>query len=292
MSSWYRQILLIIVKVFSFLGSILLKLRRKKSSKQQYPDSTSTIITGNPHIILPGGGIYFFWQAGVVSFLREKNYDVDNFTFSGASAGSLIATLTATNVDFKKATEIVIRLLEDYGACDRPLGLQGIWGEMVETFLDELLPEDAVDRVGDRLSLLVTHVPSFRKHKISSFESRSDLIKTNMASLHIPWFMDGNLTTFHRGKYCMDGAFLSKARHYDRPRPPRSSMRGSASSTVQPSLDVTLDWREDPFLADKPIGQSISAVSSDFTWELLARGRKYASIMEDRGDFRGLPMQV
>jgi hypothetical protein len=102
-------------------------------------------------IVFPGGGIFFYWQAGAVSHLRERGYDLSETALSGASAGALAATLTATNVDFSDATRLALELAEKAGVWDRPQGLQGVWGEMIETWLDELLPENAVSMVESRV---------------------------------------------------------------------------------------------------------------------------------------------
>ena len=118
--------------------------------------------------------------------MREQGYDLDSMTASGASAGALTATLMATKVDFIKATELALQMADDAGIWDRSGGLQGIWGSIIYDWLDQLLPENALDLVGkDRLSLLVTPVPSFGKDKVSNFESRRDLIECNMASVHL-----------------------------------------------------------------------------------------------------------
>lgn len=143
--------------------------------------------TVSPHsttnIVFPGGGIFFYYQAGLVIFLREK-YDLSTCTFSGASAGALTATLTAADIDFYEATELALKLAADAGVWDRSGGLQGIWGPMIEEWLDALLPQ-SIDTLQDRITLLVTPIPSFGKTKISRFENREDLIKCNMASVHL-----------------------------------------------------------------------------------------------------------
>jgi hypothetical protein len=139
-----------------------------------------------PHLVFPGGGIFFYWQAGVVSYLREQGYDLSSCTFSGASAGALTATLASTGVDFYKATDLALELAGDAGVWDRKGGLQGIWGPMIEEWLDELLPPTIIEETADgRLSLLVTPVPTFGKAKITEFRDRKDLIKCNMASVHL-----------------------------------------------------------------------------------------------------------
>lgn len=97
--------------------------------------------------------LFFYWQAGVICYLREQErYDLDALKLGGASAGALTATLTAANVDFYEATELALRLAKDGGVWDREEGLQGIWGPMIETWLDELLPDDVLERVNGRVS--------------------------------------------------------------------------------------------------------------------------------------------
>ena len=60
----------------------------------------------------------------------------------GALLCALNATLTAADVDFYKATDLALQLAADAGVWDRTAGLQGVWGPMIEGWLDELLPPD------------------------------------------------------------------------------------------------------------------------------------------------------
>jgi len=110
---------------------------------------------------------------------------MDRVTVSGASAGALTATLLAANVDFLEATDLALQLAEEAGVWDRSGGLQGIWGSLIEDWLCQLLPDNAAEMVNDKLSLLVTPVPSFGKVKVSTFQDKKDLIKCNMASVHL-----------------------------------------------------------------------------------------------------------
>ena len=161
-------------------------LLRQSSSNSLLLDERNDNAYRQPHLVFPGGGIFFYWQAGVVSHLREQGYDLSSCTFSGASAGALTATLASTGVDFYKATDLALGLAGDAGVWDRKGGLQGIWGPMIEEWLDELLPPTIIDETAEgRLSLLVTTVPTFGKEKITEFRDRKDLIKCNMASVHL-----------------------------------------------------------------------------------------------------------
>ena len=176
------------------------------------------------HLVFPGGGIFFYWQAGAVTYLREAGYDLNQCSMSGASAGALTATLTTNDVCFTDATNLALSLAEEAGVWDRSGGLQGVWGPMIEQWLDELLPDDAHITSSERLALLVTPVPSFGKTRVTQFQDKRDLIRANMASVHLPWFLDGNLTTEFRNKAHIDGSFLSKDYHYV-PEESRASQR-------------------------------------------------------------------
>jgi len=230
-----------------------------------------------PQLIFPGGGIFFYWQAGAVTHLRESGYDLSSVSMSGASAGALTATLAATGVDFLDATDLALQFAQEAGVWDRPLGLQGVWGSLIERWLDDLLPPDAHATANDGpgLQLLVTPVPSFGKTKVTDFRDRSDLIRANMASIHIPWFLDGKLTTRYRDAEHIDGSFLSKATDY--------------VTEVRPKNVVRLDWTKDPAMSDKKLGDFVEALSKEGIWDLVERGKSYAALMEERGDFESLP---
>jgi len=166
----------------------------KNSSTNINSNTTRTTTTTNPlctsssiattNIVFPGGGIFFYHQAGVVNFLREEGYDLSHTSFSGASAGALTATLAATGVDFYEATDLALKMAADAGIWDRSNGLQGIWGPLIEDWLNELLPQ-SIESVQGRITILITPIPSFGKSKISHFEDRNDLIQCNMASVHL-----------------------------------------------------------------------------------------------------------
>jgi len=106
-----------------------------------------------PLILFGGGGIYFYWQIGVVSYLRQQNYNLQStLCFAGASSGALAATLTATNVDASEATTLALDLAERAGVWKRG-SLQGIWGDLIYEWLDQLLPSNALEYVSnDRVS--------------------------------------------------------------------------------------------------------------------------------------------
>lgn len=166
-------------KIKVFKNNLVLQSTIAKN--QSDSDLNGAITT---HIVFPGGGIFFYWYAGLVSFLRESHYDLSSCSFSGASAGALAATLTGLDVDFYAATDLALKMAAEAGVWDRKSGLQGIWGPMIEDWLDRLLPPD-IQPIQGRLTLLVTPIPSFGKVKIHNFIDRQDLIRANLASVHL-----------------------------------------------------------------------------------------------------------
>lgn len=232
-----------------------------------------------PHLIFPGGGIYFYWQAGAVTYLREQGYDLAATTMTGASAGALTATLTATDVDFYKATELALSLAADAGVWDRRRGLQGIWGPIIHNWLDELLPEDAIQRVNSnaRLSLLVTPIPSFGKEKINNFRDREDLISCNAASVHLPWFLNSKLTATFRDRQYIDGSFLARAKDYK-----------CNARNVKSSQPLILNYSLDPSYQSRRLSSFVNAVNPDGIYKMLEDGKRYARTMEEQGIFSSL----
>jgi len=104
------------------------------------------------------------------------------------------------------------RLSTENDIWNRPGGLAGIWAGLIRQWLDELLPADADVRCAGRVRLIATEVPTLRLRYLDEFESREDLIDACMASVHIPFFLDGNASFTYKGKRYVDGSlwdFLS-----------------------------------------------------------------------------------
>jgi hypothetical protein len=110
-----------------------------------------------------------------------------------------VATFAATGVDFHNATDLALQLAARYQVWDRPEGLKGVLHNMIEEWLDALLPLDDDDDVillpesvnGGQLSVLVTPVPFlWEKERITS---RQDLVDFNLASIYLPFFSNGGL---------------------------------------------------------------------------------------------------
>lgn len=274
----YYILLLFLHNVLPFstqLHSLSVRKWQRRSLSAHEPENGNEHV---PHLIFPGGGIYFYWQAGAVTYLREQKYDLSSASITGASAGALSAVLTATQVDFYRATELALQMAAEARVWDRGLGLQGIWGDMIYQWLDELLPQDAVQQVNhtERLTLLVTPVPSFGKLRVNRFRDREDLLRCLMASVHLPWFLDSKFTATFREKPFIDGSFLAREEDYH----PTQSIRSKNSLFV--------DYRLDPTYQSQSLLSFIEAVNPDAIFNMLEDGKRYAKIMEEKGSFAQL----
>jgi len=143
-----------------------------------------------------GGGIFLFWQIGAARAVSEVRQGRTTY-WAGTSAGALCAALTLCHVEPLLAIETAHRLALERDLYRRPLGLLGVWGEILRQWLDVVLPPDADVLCGNLLTIQVTEWRGIRAglrvRRISNFSNRSELIDVLMASVHIPLFLDGSL---------------------------------------------------------------------------------------------------
>jgi predicted patatin/cPLA2 family phospholipase len=162
---------------------------------------------GKKCVICGGGGVFFFWQAGVVKALQQQ-YDLRNedVCFSGASAGSISSILAVCNVNIDDAIEEAMRLADQAEIFRRRGGLLGIWGGLIERWLNFLLPENCHLLCSGRVFISLTKIPSLRRIVVSKFTSKNDLIQACLCSVHIPYFLDGKFSRMYNGDAYIDGS--------------------------------------------------------------------------------------
>lgn len=78
-----------------------------------------------------------------------------------------------------------------------------MWGPLIKRWLHELLPDDAATVCSGRVGFfsLAVWPPLPRRVFVSEFDSKEDLIEAAMASVHIPYFLDGRMTCVHARAY-------------------------------------------------------------------------------------------
>jgi hypothetical protein len=96
----------------------------------------------------------------------------------------------------------------------------------------------------------------------------AQLIDANMASVHLPLFLDNSLTSEFRSKRYIDGSFMSSSQDY-----------GSPETTT------FLDYEGDEKLKQTR-GGFVKLISRDGVWDLIELGYQYAKLKSSRGSFR------
>jgi hypothetical protein len=165
------------------------------------------------HLVFPGGGIFFWWQAGVIRALQQ-HYDLthQNFTMSGASAGSISCVMAACNVNMDHAMDAAVRLAHEAGVFTRARGLVGVWGKLIERWMHEILPPHCHTICSGKVNISVTTINAafvpLHRRVINTFVSKQDVIDACLTSAHIPYVLDGCFSRTYRGETCVDGSFL------------------------------------------------------------------------------------
>jgi hypothetical protein len=135
-----------------------------------------------------GSGVYFFWQLGAMQYLMNK-FHLAKVPMVGASGGGFAAVLSACEVPPEQVLETAYALSLKHNIWERPLGLMGTWGGLVEQWLHDLLPADAAERCSGQVGIVVTQLPFCNQVSISDFKDKADLINVAMASAHVPMFL-------------------------------------------------------------------------------------------------------
>ena len=153
-------------------------------------------------ISISPGGLKGFYELGILCYIKD-NYNMDNYIFSGASAGSWNALFMCYNKDTKT---FVFNLLNDYKLSQ----IKNI--NELEFFLKyKLLTKfNSNDFDLRRLFIGVTTLKKFQPttNIFSDFNSLEDAINCCIASSHIP-FITGGINNRYHNMYTFDGGFSS-----------------------------------------------------------------------------------
>ena len=230
----------------------------------------------------------------------SKRVDLSRVPCSGASAGALAATLAACQCDMHVALDRALDLSAD--AFERgPWGLYGIWGGIIRTWLDELLPLDADVQCDNRVTLVINKplipVPllpaagppltalgqgCIERLAVSSFRDREDLISAAMASVHVPLFLDTRWTASFRGEACIDGSLVLGAREKLRLEMPPRFAADCQPLRLAPLHDPRMRAKYGSGWRDFLRLSSESAVREMFEW-----GELYVESLEANGKLLG-----
>jgi hypothetical protein len=161
--------------------------------------SENIFLNNKKLITISPGGVKGFYLLGILTYLKE-NYDLNNFIYSGASAGSWNGLFMCYKGD---PLEFVFKLLDSNIKKAKSI-------TEFEIFLKYLLLSSYKEEDFDlrRLFIGVTTFKNFipRKNIFSDFNSLEDVINCCIASSHIP-LITGGITNKYHDMFTFDGGF-------------------------------------------------------------------------------------
>jgi hypothetical protein len=174
-------------------------------------------------ITISPGGFKGFYMLGVCSFIKE-NYPLEQYYFSGASAGAWNALF----MTYKGEPDKFVRSILDKSVQELSSAVE------IKTKIKEKILT-SYNETDFHLDRLLISVSSFEKYKMkpviySDFDNLEDAINCCIASSHIP-FVTGGITNKYHNTYSFDGGF--------------SKYPFSSIQNIKPVLHITPDiWKK------------------------------------------------
>lgn len=150
-------------------------------------------------ITITPGGLQGFYVLGICTYIKE-NYDLSNYVFSGASAGSWNSLFLSYKYDTKKIVDAIFDI--DYEKAGSIFNVELM---IKRKFLSNFCNND-FDLEKVYVGSTIFENFKFRSKVYNDFESLSDAIDCCMGSSHIP-FVCGSLYFVYRDKITIDGGF-------------------------------------------------------------------------------------
>jgi predicted acylesterase/phospholipase RssA len=152
------------------------------------------------------GGMYSY-EMGVAAVV-QKNFDLDDVAFGGASGGCIPAAILARDRDVEELhSSWNLPFLAEvtrnrFGALDT-------WNGTLRWLTLPQIPERGYETASSRLYISMTRFPSWRNEVVSTWTSNEDLVDGIVASSFVPLFDAGKITARFRGERYVDGALTN-----------------------------------------------------------------------------------
>ena len=178
-----------------FFSKLIIMLLGLKNSmmKQSFAPPIKKVISISP------GGYRGFYLFGVCKYIKE-HYDLTDYIFSGASAGSF----TGLAFCYKKSiTEFQNKVIDDSVVNTKSIK------ELENLVKHKILSQFTKDDFElDKLFVGVTTIQNFKPKTVihSDFMDLDDAVSACIASSHIP-YITGGFSNVYRDKYSFDGGF-------------------------------------------------------------------------------------
>jgi hypothetical protein len=214
------------------------------------------------------GGAYMFWLFGFVEYFRE-HFDLEKIRINAASAGAITAVLALNRVDFTEFRTVLYHATEQHNGFTRRAGLMGIASKVLRQCFETVLPPDCHERI-QNVSFMVTVPTRSRKEfqRISDFCDAEEVVDALLTSSHVPFFNNLRMTRRFRGKRYYDGGLFSYEKDY-------------IIDSSKPYFRV--QRREDPYMAERPLKESLKIVGAEYAAEMHQKGREWAELAHKQG---------
>lgn len=165
-------------------------------------DEIESQVGGRKVISISPGGLRGFYMMGTITYIKE-NYNLDNYVFSGASAGAWNALYMSCK---KEPIDLALKILGD-DAFVKARSINEIEHLLKYKLLSTYTHNDfSLDKVFIGITTLNRFKPTI--NIISNFQDLEDAINCCIASSHIP-LITGGLINIYQNKYAFDGGFCS-----------------------------------------------------------------------------------
>jgi hypothetical protein len=163
-------------------------------------------------LTISSGG-YAGFYATLLCFYINQYSNTKIIRISGASAGALLGALIIANPSLEVSLNSYKILQDDYKT-NKISMVNGI-----EKMLNAILPENIAELCSGRLFITVNEVTltGLKKHVVSEFKDKEDVIHTTLASSTVPLYTTDKLYKYWHNKTYVDG--LTPIQFTDKLRP-------------------------------------------------------------------------
>ena len=205
----FKNILsLVIFMNFNMFNTFLIKNFQKFNILNKIHNENvilnNNIVAGSNHkiIYISPGGFKGFYELGVCKYIKE-NYNLDDYVFSGSSAGAWNSLVLCYKGKF---SEIEEKLLDENIYKTRTIF------ELQKFVTNKILTEFKTEEFDlDKLYIGATTIKQLKKGVtiFTSFTDLEDAVNCCIASSHIP-FVTGGYKNIYRNHITLDGGFSRK----------------------------------------------------------------------------------
>lgn len=186
--------------IYNTLFPMYKKIR--KSIQNHITNVSSTNVSKHLVISTPAG-LHGFYLMGVAAYLKE-NYDLSDFSYSGASAGSWNSLFLSFNGNDSEFINTILSS-EIYNATS----INEIEKIVKKTVLDNYVNQTSLFDIHKiSIGCTIYEFPfKFRLKIYNDFKTLEDVLDCCIASSHIP-LITGNILHKYKNKFTFDGGFF------------------------------------------------------------------------------------